>query len=349
MSRKRRERLREAVRNILFEENWPTYPTEYMSHPVDQETMVPPNLPVAPTDLMANRLAVERPPIEDEEFTPDGVEELSRAASALAAQVPQEEVEEFYNGMKKELEAARERENNPETEDSTEPTESKENEEAAEAQLDDETGATRFATQEAKIASSMVNMILELSDWSSPDPRYQKSKAKEEWEEELENQENTGGRSGKDTIKGKYIAPYYKKASPSGVNVTTDRLLQDYMQPMFDVGDEELTDVKDYLRFQFKENAPELPDPKGAQQAFMGMIMKKVVRKVMKTNDSLDGNLLPGIVQYWKSLNDKKIKELITKAVEEDISEREDFEKLVQTLTDEEPEQLEVLQDLGLI
>ena len=346
MSKQRREKLREAVRDLLFEENWPTYPTEYMSHPADQETMIPPNLPVAPTDLMANRLAVERPPIEDEEFTPGGVEELSRAASALAAQVPQEEVESFYNNIKKELEAARERENNPETQ---EPTESQENAEAEEVELEDETGPSRFPTQEARIARSMVNMIAEISDWSSPDPRYQKSKAKEEWEEELENQENTGGRSGKDTIKGKYIAPYYKKAGPSGVNVTTDRLLQDYMQPMFDVGDEELTDVTDYLRFQFKENAPELPDPKGAQQAFMGMIMKKVVRKVMKTNDSLNGNLLPGIVQYWKSLNDKKIKELITKAVEEDISEREDFEKLVQTLTDEEPEQLEVLQDLGLI
>jgi len=345
MSRKRRERLREAVRDILFEENWPTYPTEYMSHPEDQETTIPPNLPVAPTDLMANRLAVERPPIEDEEFTPDGVEELSRAASALAAQVPQEEVEGFYNGMKKELEAARERENNPETEDPTEPTESKESEEATEAELDDETGATRFATQEAKIASSMVNMILELSDWSSPDPRYQKRK-KDDWEEE---DYVPAGRPGKDTIKGKYIAPYYKKAGPSGVNVSSDRLMQDYMRPMFDVGDEELTDVKDYLRYQFKDYAPELPDPKGAEQAFMGMIMKKVVRKVMKTNDSLDGNLLPGIVQFWKSLNDKKIQELITKAVEEDISEREDFEKLVQTLTDEEPEQLEVLQDLGLV
>jgi hypothetical protein len=346
MSKQRREKLREAVRNLLFEENWPTYPTEYMSHPADQETMIPPNLPVAPTDLMANRLAVERPPIEDEEFTPAGVEELSRAASALAAQVPQEEVEGFYSGMKKELEAAIERENNPETQ---EPTESQENTEAEEVELEDETGPARFPTQEARIARSMVNMIAEISDWSSPDPRYQKSKAKEEWEEELEAEELTGGKSGKDSLKGKYIAQYYQKAGPSGVNVTTDRLMKDYMRPMFDVGNEELNDVKDYLRFQFKEHAPELPDPQGAQQAFMGMIMKKVVRKVMKTNDSLDGNLLPGIVQYWKSLNDKKIKELITKAVDEDISEREDFEKLVQTLTDEEPEQLEVLQDLGLI
>jgi hypothetical protein len=295
---------------------------------------------------MANRLAVERPPIEDEEFTPAGVEELSRAASALAAQVPQEEVEGFYNSMKKELDAAIERENNPETQ---EPTESQENQEAAEVELEDETGPNRFPTQESKVARSIINMIAEISDWSSPDPRYQKSKAKEEWEEELENEENTGGRPGKGTIKGKYIAPYYQKAAPSGVNVTSDRLMQDYMRPMFDVPTEEIDDVQDYLRFQFKEYAPELPDPKGAERAFMGVIMKKVVRKVMKTNDSLSGNLLPGIVQYWKSLNDKKIQELITAAVEEDISEREDFEKLVQMLTDEEPEQLSVLQDLGLV
>ena len=125
--------------------------------------------------------------------------------------------------------------------------------------------------------------------------------------------------------------------------------MQDYMRPMFDVATEEIDDVQDYLRFQFKEYAPELPDPEGAERAFMGVIMKKVVRKVMKTNDSLKDNLLPGVVQYWKSLNDKKIQELITAAVEEDISEREDFEKLVQMLTDEEPEQLSVLQDLGLV
>ena len=345
MSKHRRDKLREAVRNILFEEDR----LSYASNPEVEETMIPSVLPVAPTDLMANRLAVERPPIEDEEFTPAGVEELSRATSALAAQVPQEEVESFYNGIKKELEAAIERKNNPETADPTEPSENEENEEAAEAELEDETGAIGLTTIESKIARSMVNMISEISNWSSPDPRYQKNKDKEDWEEALENEDPSGGRPGKGTVKGKYIAPYYKKAAPSGVNVTSDRLAKEYLKPMFDVGDEEIDDVTDYLKFQFREYAPELPDSKGAEQAFTGMIMKKVVRKVMKTNDSLNNNLLPGIIQYWKSLSDKKIKELITKAVDEDISEREDFEKLVQILTDEEPEQLEVLRDLGLI
>jgi len=346
MSNKRLKKLQEEVRRILFEETWPKYGSEYMSHPEDQEITVPENLPVTPTDLMANQLAVERPPIEDEDFQPDGVEELTRAASALAAQVPPEEVEGFYKGMQRELEAAIERENNPETADDQEPTEAGEEQEAEEAELDDEQGATRFPTQESKVARSMINMIAELTDWSSPDPRYQKKK-RDDWEEE--GYEPEAGRAGKDTIKGKYIAPYYKKKSPSGVNVSSDRLMQDYMAPMFDVGDEELNDVTDYLKFQFRDHAPELPDPQGAEQAFMGMIMKKVVRKTMKKNDNLSGNLLPAIVQFWKSLNDKKIQELITAAVEEDISEREDFEKLVQTLTDEEPEQLAVLQDLGLV
>jgi len=343
MSKKQIQKLQEAVRKILFEDTWNKYGSEYMSHPIDQETTVPDNLPVIPADQMANQLSLERPPIEDEEYAPDGVEELSRAAKALAAQVPPEEVGNFYDGIKKELEAANERENNPETSEST--GESEEETAAKEVELEDETGPTRFPTQESKIARSMINMIAELSDWASPDPRYQKRK-KDEWEEE---DYEPAGRPGKDTIKGKYIAPYYKKAAPSGVNVSSDRLMKDYMKPMFEVGDEELQDVQDYLRFQFREYAPELPDPKGAERAFMGMIMKKVVRKVMKANDSLADNLLPGIVQFWKSLNDKKIQELITAAVEEDISEREDFEKLVQTLTDEEPEQLEVLQDLGLI
>ena len=53
--------------------------------------------------------------------------------------------------------------------------------------------------------------------------------------------------------------------------------------------------------------------------------------------------------EWWKRKAKQKTKSVQIPVLEEDISEREDFEKLVQTLTDEEPEQLEVLQDLGLI
>ena len=48
----------------------------------------------------------------------------------------------------------------------------------------------------------------------------------EEWE--LEDKPQDVG-TGKDTILGKYIAKYYGKAGPSGVNVSSDRLMQNFL------------------------------------------------------------------------------------------------------------------------
>jgi len=342
--------LRDRIRKILFEDTWQKYGSEYMSHPYDQDdeedTTLPPNLPITPDDLMANQLAVERPPIDDEEFVPDGVEELTRAVAALSQEVPIDQVGDFWKTVKSDLEVAIDKNNNPETMGSEE--ESQEEKLAKKAELEaEEEGST--SSVEESIRSAVQNMIKEqISDWSNIKlgRQYKLNEPYVEDEDEDEEQEEAAGV--KDTIKGKHLAAYYKKSGPSGINVGTDRLAKNHIRHLMEVPAEELEDSLDYLRFHFRENAPELPDRKGAERAFIGMILKTVVRRTMKSVDNLRDNLLPGVVKYWKSLNDKKIVELITAAVDEDVSEREDFATLVATLQDEEPEQYEVLQDLGL-
>jgi hypothetical protein len=62
----------------------------------DFEPTVPPDVPIKPTEMMSNQLAVERPPIEDEDYVPTTVSDLRQAASAIAGMVPPEGVEKFY-------------------------------------------------------------------------------------------------------------------------------------------------------------------------------------------------------------------------------------------------------------
>jgi hypothetical protein len=326
---------KEKIRSFLFEENWPKYGSEYMSHPKDQETTVPPNLPVVPADLMPNQLAVERPPIEDDEFVPDGVEELSRAVAVIAQQVPATEVAFFYKQAKNVLEKAISQSNDPEI-----VTPEKEDREAIEAELDSAEASGEVA-ESALIKYMRKVMINEISDWSG-------IKLGRQYDlDEPEDLEPAA--TVKDTIKGKHIAPYYNKAGPSGVNVSSDRLMQQIMKPLFDVPDSEIKDATDYLVYQFRENSPELPNQKEAERAFVGFFFKKVVRKLTRKDESsLKDRFLTGIVERWKSLNDKQVKELVTNAVEEAFSELEDRQKCIDNLSTEEPEQFELLQDLGL-
>lgn len=60
------------------------------------ETTVPGVVPLRPTELMSSQLAVERPPIEDEDYAPATVSDLRKAMSAIAGLVPPDSVEKFY-------------------------------------------------------------------------------------------------------------------------------------------------------------------------------------------------------------------------------------------------------------
>jgi hypothetical protein len=75
----------------------------------DEETTVPSDEPISASPQMAVQLSVAEPPVEDPDFVPLSVEELSNAASALARAVPADEVEWYYNQLHKLLDQATDR------------------------------------------------------------------------------------------------------------------------------------------------------------------------------------------------------------------------------------------------
>jgi len=75
----------------------------------DAEFTVGEELPLQPMDHMSNQLSVQRPPVEDDEFVPGSVEELSRSASAISALVPSGQIEFFYRSLHKLLDNSTDR------------------------------------------------------------------------------------------------------------------------------------------------------------------------------------------------------------------------------------------------
>ena len=66
----------------------------------DEETTIPSELPLEPSDMMASQLATERPPVEDDEFVPANTNELGKAASILTGMVPSDSIDTFYKKLR---------------------------------------------------------------------------------------------------------------------------------------------------------------------------------------------------------------------------------------------------------
>ncbi len=80
----------------------------------DFDPTVPDEVPLKPTEMMStSQLAVERPPIEDEDFKPDNIAQLSKSAAAIAQLVPGEQVGFFYKELHKLLDTATDKVNAP--------------------------------------------------------------------------------------------------------------------------------------------------------------------------------------------------------------------------------------------
>ena len=97
--------LKEFLKKALFEMDNVQYgafdkPGPHEKDP-DVETTIPEETPVQPAEMMANQLVDERPPIEDDEYTPDNTEEFSRAVKALAMQVNSDNVGGVYKSFKR--------------------------------------------------------------------------------------------------------------------------------------------------------------------------------------------------------------------------------------------------------
>jgi hypothetical protein len=89
-----RDVLQEFLRKTLFEDNDQSQVAFDDSD--GQGTTIPLEVPVQPAEMMAAQLVDQRPPIEDDEFVPDNVEELGRAVKALSGQVPPDKISNAY-------------------------------------------------------------------------------------------------------------------------------------------------------------------------------------------------------------------------------------------------------------
>jgi len=67
----------------------------------EEETTIPQEVPVQPAEMMANQLVDQRPPVEDEGFVPNNVEEFSRSVKALAGQVPSDQISKVYKDFQR--------------------------------------------------------------------------------------------------------------------------------------------------------------------------------------------------------------------------------------------------------
>jgi len=96
------EKLKRAVRNWLFETSGivpngrRTYDT--LAGNLGED---PPETPIVAMDQAAAQLSYDLPPIEDEDYVPENSEELSRAAKEMIKMVPEDQVEKFYNDLKR--------------------------------------------------------------------------------------------------------------------------------------------------------------------------------------------------------------------------------------------------------
>ena len=86
--------------NIKKIEKWLfEYSPDILAGKLADEPTVGQEIPVIPTDQMAGQLTRDLPPIEDEEYSPVTVKELSAAADVIADKCPPDQVGYFYKNM----------------------------------------------------------------------------------------------------------------------------------------------------------------------------------------------------------------------------------------------------------
>jgi hypothetical protein len=79
----------------------------------EEDTTLGSDIPIDPSPQMATQLSTERPPIEDDDFIPASVEELSKSAHAISELVPDDQIDWFYKQLHKLLDAAVDRSAKP--------------------------------------------------------------------------------------------------------------------------------------------------------------------------------------------------------------------------------------------
>ena len=102
MKRNKRQRLSEQDTGIYST----GIPKEEEEEELEVEFGVGEDIPIDPVAQMTTQLSVDRPPIEDEDFIPGTLEQLSNSAKALAQLVPNDQFEWYYKQLHKLLDKA---------------------------------------------------------------------------------------------------------------------------------------------------------------------------------------------------------------------------------------------------
>ncbi len=334
------KKLKKFARKILFEDTWQKYGSEYMSHPVGQgktEESYLEDLPVNPSDLMPNRIAIEKPPIEDEKYVPNNHIELSSALAAIGEEVPDSKVEKFYHTVKNQLDSIE----NLSVDDDT-PTEEQEEQEANQVKLDSNKSALagEKMNYENRIRKIIRNMLLNEAYWGDiklGGNHYPEEESEEDFIDPADVEDETY-RGNKREIKGKYVAPYYGKSGDSGVTVGIQRLFANYLQHIGDVEDEDIKDATDYISFHFQELDPSFSDP-DVLRVLRTFIFKKIVKDALKNDKEVSATFLPDVVAYVKKLRKGDMKSLLQRARTETADEKKSDIEFVELLKNEDPEQ----------
>jgi len=229
--------LVDFLRNALFEREDVQYglydrPIGDAGNPDgEDETTVPPDVPIEPAEMMATQLADDRPPIEDDEYIPANPTELGRAADVIAKMVPDDKVEKFYRDIISLLDDVVASHNDPEA--PSEPTEEEVQEEAV-----------------RRAARAMIEAI---SNWDTPRYDYDDDYDDEElsvqqWDAGDDEVEPAGG---PDEMSFEDLAAVGGYSSPSGARQDIERLLSrmKYLGTELPAGD--LESLRDFGATEF--------------------------------------------------------------------------------------------------
>jgi len=69
--------------------------------------------PIVPSEMVATQLAIEKPPVEDEDYLPLSKDELARAVSEISKTVSPESIQKFYRQVKEYAEQCEENQEEP--------------------------------------------------------------------------------------------------------------------------------------------------------------------------------------------------------------------------------------------
>ena len=318
------KKIKLLAKYILFEDSWVKYGSEYMSHPIGQGLEdLEKEVPISASELMPNRIAIEKPPVEDDSYLPNNKIQLSKALAAIGSMIPDSNVEDFYLMVKKVIES----EDLEFLEESTPISRKREN---------------LMNSYEKRIRKIIREMLLNESSWG--DIKLGDHYDEDDYEDYDQEDSSVKGIN-KEEIKGKHVAKYYGKAGDSGVTVGMQRLFANYLQHIGEVAHDDIKDATDYITYHFVEFDPTFDDPTVLRN-LRTYVFKKVVKDAIKSKKDIGQYFLSDIVSYVKGLRKGDMKNLLQKARSESSSEAASEAEFLEYLKNEDPQQYDQLLNL---